>query len=319
MVFSAEICEFSGYKDTVMRPPFLHEGDTIGISATARYITEEDWKVAAALFEQWGLKVKFAANVFSPHFQLAGSVEERTHSFLDLYHDAEVKAILIARGGYGTVHTIDTILPHLDGRKWVCGYSDVTVLLNALSNKQVAGIHSTMPISFQHATPEALQNLKQALFGQLTTFQWKGDALKTGIAEGEIVGGNLSVIYSQLGSATQLQTQEKILFLEDVDEMLYHVDRMLIALKRAGMFDGITGLVLGGFTQMKDNTEAFGFSVNNPWGKSVEEMITEHCGQRGIPIAMGMPAGHMNDNRAFYMGVPAVMEVGAENTTITWK
>jgi len=302
-----------------MRPPFLQKGDTIGISATARFITEEDWKLAGSIFEAWGLKVKFAKNVFSPHFQLAGNVEDRTASFLELYNDPEIKAIVIARGGYGTVHTIDAILPHLDGRKWVCGYSDVTVLLNALTNLNVAGIHSTMPISFQHATSEAISHLHDALFGNLTRFEWSGKALRTGSASGELVGGNLSVIYSQLGSSTQLQTQGKILFLEDVDEMLYHVDRMLMALKRAGMFEGITGLVLGGFTQMKDNTEAYGFSTNNPWGKSVEEMILEHVGNDGIPIATEMPAGHLNDNRAFYMGSMTELEVKTETTTLTWK
>lgn len=302
-----------------MRPPFLQKGDTIGISATARFITEEDWKVAGALFEAWGLNVKFAKNVFSSHFQLAGSIEDRTESFLSLYNDPEVKAVIIARGGYGTVHTIDAILPYLDGRKWVCGYSDVTVLLNALTNLNVACIHSTMPISFQHATSEALSNLHDALFGKLNRFEWSGKALNTGSATGELVGGNLSVIYSQLGSSTQLKTHGKILFLEDVDEMLYHIDRMLMALKRAGMFEGITGLILGGFTQMKDNTEAFGFSANNPWGKEIEEMILEVIGTNSIPVATEMPAGHLNDNRAFIMGQIAELEVNTETTTLTWK
>lgn len=301
-----------------MRPPFLHEGDTIGISATARFLTQEDWAFAEKLFAQWGLKVKFAKNVFQPGFQLAGNAEDRTQSFLELYNDVEVKAILIARGGYGTVHTIDEILPHLDGRKWVCGYSDVTVLLNALTNANTACIHSTMPISFPHATPEALQNLHDALFGTLQEFSWKASALTVGKATGELVGGNLSVIYSQLGSKTQLETKGKILFLEDVDEMLYHVDRMLMALKRAGMFEDLAGLVLGGFTQMKDNTKAFGFSIDNPWGKEVHDMVREHF-KHQIPIATEMPAGHLNDNRAFYMGMRAELVVEKETTTLTWK
>ena len=257
--------------------------------------------------------------MFQPSFQLAGNKEDRTQSFLELYHDAEVKAILIARGGYGTVHTIDEIFPHLDGRKWVCGYSDVTVLLNALTQLDVACIHSTMPISFSHATPEALQNLHDALFGTLKELSWKAPALATGQAKGELVGGNLSVVYSQLGSKTQLQTKGKILFLEDVDEMLYHVDRMLMALSRAGLFDEITGLVLGGFTQMKDNTQVFGFSVDNPWGKDIHDMVREHFGHRGIPIATEMPAGHLNDNRAFYMGMQTELDVKQETTTLTWK
>ena len=302
-----------------MQPAFLQQGDTIGIIATARFITSEQWQYAKGVIESWGLKIKLAENVFKPSFQLAGNVEERTQSFLSLWNDNEVKALLVARGGYGTIHTIDEILPFLNESKWICGYSDVTVLLNACTNKNIACIHSTMPISFEHATAEALENLRRALFGESFLFDWNEKQIQTGITEGKIVGGNLSVIYSQLGSATQLNTEGKILFLEDVDEMLYHVDRMLTALKRAGMFKNIQGLILGGFTQMRDNTEEFGFSSNNPWGKSLVEMIQEIGLNRSIPIAAGFPAGHLNDNRAFYMGRNAELIVNENSAQLTWK
>ena len=302
-----------------MQPAFLQQGDTIGIIATARFITSEQWQYAKGVIESWGLKIKLAENVFTPNFQLAGNVEERTQSFLSLWNDNEVKALLVARGGYGTIHTIDEILPFLNDSKWICGYSDVTVLLNACTNKDIACIHSTMPISFEHATPEALENLRCALFGETFLFNWNEKQIQTGNTEGKIVGGNLSVIYSQLGSATQLNTEGKILFLEDVDEMLYHLDRMLTALKRAGMFKNITGLILGGFTQMRDNTEEFGFSSNNPWGKSLVEMILEIGLDCNIPVTMGFPAGHLNDNRAFYMGRNAELIVNENSAQLTWK
>ena len=302
-----------------MQPAFLQQGDTIGIIATARFITSEQWQYAKGVIESWGLKIKLAENVFQPSFQLAGNVEERTHSFLSLWNDNEVKALLVARGGYGTIHTIDEILPFLNDSKWICGYSDVTVLLNACTNKNIACIHSTMPVSFEHATPEALENLRFALFGETFSFEWNEKQIQKGSSEGKIVGGNLSVIYSQLGSATQLNTEGKILFLEDVDEMLYHVDRMLTALKRAGMFKNITGLILGGFTQMRDNTEEFGFSSNNPWGKSLVEMILEIGLDCNIPVTMGFPAGHLNDNRAFYMGRNAELIVNENSAQLTWK
>ena len=302
-----------------MQPAFLQQGDTIGIIATARFITSEQWQYAKGVIESWGLKIKLAENVFTPSFQLAGNVEERTHSFLSLWNDNEVKALLVARGGYGTIHTIDEILPFLNDSKWICGYSDVTVLLNACTNKDIACIHSTMPVSFEHATPEALENLRFALFGETFSFEWNEKQIQKGSSEGKIVGGNLSVIYSQLGSATQLNTEGKILFLEDVDEMLYHLDRMLIALKRAGMFKNITGLILGGFTQMRDNTEEFGFSSNNPWGKSLVEMILEIGLDCNIPVTMGFPAGHLNDNRAFYMGRNAELIVNENSAQLTWK
>ena len=302
-----------------MQPAFLQQGDTIGIIATARFITSEQWQYAKGVIESWGLKIKLAENVFKPSFQLAGNVEERTQSFLSLWNDNEVKALLVARGGYGTIHTIDEILPYLNESKWICGYSDVTVLLNACTNKDIACIHSTMPISFEHATPEALDNLRCALFGKSFLFNWNEKQIQVGKTEGEIVGGNLSVIYSQLGSATQLNTEGKILFLEDVDEMLYHLDRMLTALKRAGLFKNIQGIILGGFTQMRDNTEEFGFSSHNPWGKSIVEMILEIGLDCNIPVTMGFPAGHLNDNRAFYMGRNAELIVNENSAQLTWK
>ncbi len=302
-----------------MQPAFLQQGDTIGIIATARFITSEQWQYARGVIESWGLKIKLAENVFKPSFQLAGNVEERTQSFLSLWNDNEVKALLVARGGYGTIHTIDEILPYINDSKWICGYSDVTVLLNACTNNDIACIHSTMPISFEHATPEALENLRCALFGESFLVNWNENQIQKGNAEGKIVGGNLSVIYSQLGSATQLNTEGKILFLEDVDEMLYHVDRMLTALRRAGLFKNIQGLILGGFTQMRDNTEEFGFSSNNPWGKSLVEMILEIGLDCNIPVTMGFPAGHLNDNRAFYMGRNAELIVNENSAQLTWK
>ena len=302
-----------------MQPAFLQQGDTIGIIATARFLPSEQWQFAEGIITSWGLKIKLAENVFIPQFQLAGNVEERTQSFLSLWNDNEVKALLVARGGYGTIHTIDEILPYINDSKWICGYSDVTVLLNACTNKDIACIHSTMPISFEHATPEALENLRCALFGESFLVNWNENQIQKGNAEGKIVGGNLSVIYSQLGSATQLNTEGKILFLEDVDEMLYHVDRMLTALRRAGLFKNIQGLILGGFTQMRDNTEEFGFSSNNPWGKSLVEMILEIGLDCNIPVTMGFPAGHLNDNRAFYMGRNAELIVNENSAQLTWK
>ncbi|MFM7768970.1 MAG: LD-carboxypeptidase [Bacteroidota bacterium] len=297
----------------------MKPGDTIGIAATARYLTHDQWSFAEKTLLSWGLKIKTSSNLFHPEFQLAGNVIARTNSFIEMWEDPEVKAVLIARGGYGTIHTIDGLLPLLDGRKWVCGYSDVTVLLNALNNIGVCSIHSTMPISFEHATQEALQNLKEALFGNLEVIQWNCNKLPNQTIQGEVVGGNLSVIYSQLGSATQLKSKNKILFLEDVDEMYYHLDRMLMALLRAGVFGGVRAVLIGGFTQMKDNTEAFGFSSNNPWGKSWEDIILERLSHLNVPIVFHFPAGHDNDNRAFYMGRQGNLNIQGEQAVLSWK
>jgi muramoyltetrapeptide carboxypeptidase len=306
-------------KDSCMQPPFLQSGDTIGIVSTARWVSPEQLAPAIALFESWGLRVKVAPNVGTKTFQLAGNDATRLADLQAMLDDKEVKAIIISRGGYGTVRLIDQIdWTFFDQNpKWIAGYSDITVLLNRLSNQGFSAIHSTMPISFPDATKEALDNLKAALFGELNEMTWEG-GLFAGQAEGEIVGGNLSVIYSQLGSATQLKAKGKILFLEDVDEMLYHTDRMLMGLKRAGVLDGIVGLIAGGFTQMKDNTLAFGFSLENPWGADVEDMFREFFGPMGVPVASQFPAGHLADNRAFYMGKKASLKVDNKNCRLVF-
>lgn len=296
-----------------MQPPFLQSGDTIGIVSTARWVSPDQLAPAIALFESWGLRVKVAPNVGTQHFQLAGEDAVRLSDFQSMLEDDDVKAIIISRGGYGTVRLIDSIdwRKYDENPKWIAGYSDITVLLNRLSNEGIASIHSTMPISFPDATQEALDNLKAALFGDLREMTWQG-TLFAGTAEAEIVGGNLSVIYSQLGSSTQLDTRGKILFIEDVDEMLYHTDRMLMALKRAGLFNQIKGVIVGGFTQMKDNTQEFGFSTDNPWGAGVSDMMKEFFEPIKIPVVVDFPAGHLSDNRAFFMGKMARLEAHQE-------
>jgi len=296
-----------------MQPPFLQSGDTIGIVSTARWVSPEQLAPAISLFESWGLRVKVAPNVGTKQFQLAGTDAERLADLQAMLNDEELKAIIVSRGGYGTVRLIDGLdWTFFDKKpKWIAGYSDITVLLNRLTNEGIACIHSTMPISFPDATAAALDNLKAAFFGTLSGVEWTG-GLFEGEACAEVVGGNLSVIYSQLGSPTQLDAKGKILFIEDVDEMLYHTDRMLMGLKRAGVFEGMVGVIAGGFTQMKDNTTAYGFSLENPWGADVRDMLIEFFRPLGIPVAMDFPAGHLSDNRAFYMGKRAVFMSGKE-------
>jgi muramoyltetrapeptide carboxypeptidase len=158
-----------------------------------------------------------------------------------------------------------------------------------------------MPISFPDATEQALENLRQALFGELTEF---ASVEESDVAEvtGCVMGGNLSVLYSLLGSHSLRNTSGVILFIEDVDEMLYHLDRMLWGLYRAGFLSNVKAIVCGGFTQMKDNTKAFGFQADNPWGGDERAIIRSMADRLQVPVAFGFPAGHLSDNRAFYLG-----------------
>lgn len=287
-----------------MTPPFLKSGDTIGIVATARWITEDALQPAIALFESWGLKVEVAPNVHSRHFQLAGDDVLRQRSLQEMLDRPDVQAIIVARGGYGTVRLIDQL--QFDGMrrhpKWICGFSDVTVLHNALNNLGIATIHGPMPFTFGEATPASMESLKDCLFGNREEIRFRSSSEAPELSAVSIVGGNLSVMASQLGSSTQPNARGKLLFLEDIDEMVYHIDRMLMALKRGGVFNGCAGLLAGGFTGMRDNTKAFGFGSDNPWSQRPEDMLRDLAHELKLPLLEDFPAGHIADNRAFYLG-----------------
>ncbi len=285
-------------------PRFLQPGDTIGICATARWMTAEQMAPAIAEIESWGLKVVVMDQVWKQQGQLAGSDDDRIQGLLECIQRVDIDAVLIARGGYGTVRVVDAIPDEviLKNPKWLCGYSDITVLHNKWNQLGLSTIHSTMPISFTSCTPRALQQLRGAIMGSWESTEWMGKSRNWKEITAPIVGGNLSVVYSQLGSSTQLDGADRIVFFEDVDEMRYHLDRMLQGIKRAGVMRGAKGILVGGLTQIKDNTLAFGFSTDNPWGKDEQQIFLDWADELGLPIAFGFPAGHWEQNEALYFG-----------------
>ncbi len=285
-------------------PRFLQPGNTIGICATARWMTAEQMAPAISEIESWGLKVVVMNQVWKQQGQLAGSDDDRIHGLLECIQRVDIDAVLIARGGYGTVRVVDAIPDEviLKNPKWLCGYSDITVLHNKWNQLGLSTIHSTMPISFTSCTPRALQQLRGALMGSWESTEWMGKSRNWKEITAPIVGGNLSVVYSQLGSSTQLVGADRIVFFEDVDEMRYHLDRMLQGIKRAGVMRGAKGILVGGLTQIKDNTLAFGFSTDNPWGKDEQQIFLDWADELGLPIAFGFPAGHWEQNEALYFG-----------------
>lgn len=306
-------------------PSFLKFGDTIAIVATARWISPEQLQPAITLFESWGFRVKLGKYLHTVNFQLAGTDAERTADLQWAMDDPEIKAVVIARGGYGTVRIIDQIdfSQFVRNPKWICGYSDITVLHAALSSMDIASIHSTMPISFPDATPLALENLRMALTGELLHVSFTNESAHmiplNAPCKGRIFGGNLSVLFSLLGSKSLSMKEPFILFLEDVDEMIYHIDRMVMGLERAGVLTHAVGICVGGFTQMKDNTSNFGFPHDNPWGSSPENILKECARKNHLPICFGMPAGHQNDNRAFYLGVETIMQMEDEECLLKFQ
>ena len=285
-------------------PEKLVVGDKIGIISTARKITIEELNPAIKTLESWGLQVVLGINLFQEDDQFSGTVVQRANDLQSMIDDNSIKAILCARGGYGTVQIIDAIkFTNLKkNSKWIVGYSDVTVLHSHLNNLGIASLHASMPINFESNTNESLLSLKNALFGNLNNVECKAHPLnKFGKIEGDVVGGNLSILYSLLGSSSDIDTIGKILFIEDLDEYLYHVDRMMMNLKRNGIFGNLKGLIIGGMSDMNDNSI--------PFGKTAEQIILDYTKGYDFPICFGFPVGHLTDNRCLILGINSILEI----------
>ena len=295
-------------------PAYLKKGDTVALVCTARKFTIEEAQPAIELLENWGLKVKLGKTIGLDNFQLGGSDTERAADFQTVLDDESVKTIWCARGGYGTVRIIDNIdfSKFIQNPKWIMGFSDVTVLHSHIHNLGVATLHSIMPFSVPKAEEEAKESLKKALFGESISYKIPSSSYnKKGTAKGILVGGNLSILYSLLGSVSSINTESKILYIEDLDEYLYHIDRMMMNLKRNGYFDNVKGIIVGGMTNMHDNSIPFGMNVN--------EIILDVTKEFNIPICFDFPAGHLPDNRALILGKEVVLEVGEHFTKVKFE
>lgn len=297
------------------KPQPLSKGDKIALISTARKISLSELEPAIATLELWGLEPVFGKNLFNVNHQFAGTTEDRIADLQEALDNSEIKAVLCVRGGYGTVQLIDSIdfSNFKKNPKWIIGYSDVTVLHNHINkNIGVQTLHATMPINFTTNTKGALESLKEVLFGALPIYTIEHHELnRTGETKGELVGGNLSIIYSLTGTSSQLETKGKVLFLEDLDEYLYHIDRMMMNLKRAGMLVDLKGLIVGGMSDMKDNTV--------PFGKTAQEIIFDAVKEYQYPVCFDFPAGHIDDNRALMMGSEVNLLVDKDWTTLQFK
>lgn len=284
---------------------FLKTGDTIGIAAPARKISKQELQKSIEIIEENGYKVFLSPNLFNQNNQFSGTDLERASDFNLLLNNPEVKAILCARGGYGSLRIIDLINWNLfnNNPKIIAGFSDITVLhshINLALNQQ--SLHSTMPINmaktdnpFQEINNKSFFN---ALAGKKISYTLGSSILNTSaFIEGKLIGGNLSVLYSMMGSKSFEINEDVILFIEDLDEYLYHVDRMMMGLSRMKGAENIKAILVGSFTEMKDNTI--------PFGKSANEIIAEHAQRLKIPIIFNFPAGHDQLNQAFFLGKKA--------------
>ena len=298
----------------MITPPYLQKGDTVAIVSTARKNIDDNLKPTIALLEGWGLNVKIGKTIGLDYYQLAGTDDQRAADFQKQMDNPNIKAIWCVRGGYGTVKIIDKLdfTNFKQNPKWIIGFSDVTVLHSHLNRMGIASLHATMPVAIPRATDEAKNSLCAALFNDKLEYTLDCDALNhNGKAKGELVGGNLSILYSLLGSESAVDCKDKILFIEDLDEYLYHIDRMMTNLKRNGCLSGLKGIIVGAMTEMKDN--------DIPWGRNALEIIEDTVKGLNIPIVYNFPAGHIRDNRALIFGRQVSMEVNAEGSKVTFE
>ena len=301
----------------MISPPFLKAGDKVAIVATARKVSPAEMEPAILKFREWGLQVITGPHLFGADNQYSGTDEDRLSDLQMMLDDPSIKAIVAARGGYGTVRIVDNLdfTAFCRNPKWIVGYSDITVLHSHIHTQYgVETLHATMPINFptDGSDNEATLSLKKALFGEPLQYEIKPTEYSVkGSSQGILVGGNLSILYALNGTPSDLDTQGKILFLEDLDEYLYHIDRMMLNLRRSGKLSGLAGLVIGGMSKMNDNAV--------PFGKTAEEIIKEAVEGYGYPVCFEFPAGHIDNNCALILGRNVELTVDEKGSGLIFR
>ena len=302
-----------------IQPAYLQIGDTIAIVAPAGILKNRKEAIlkATKLMESWGLHVVLGKNIFNQGNHFSGTDEERASDFQEALDNNNIKAIWAARGGYGSVRILDRLdfTKFKENSKWIIGYSDITAIHNQVHALGFETMHAMMATSLEEKPEEitkTIASFKKALFGENLTYEISSNSMnRTGTATGEIVGGNLTLLLTMLGSKSSISTDGKILFFEEIGEYKYHIDRMLQSLKRAGYFEKCIGIVVGKMTKVKKNT--------TPWGGSIGELILSVV-PKDIPVLFDFPAGHEADNRALILGRKIEMNVTKKGvSTVVFK
>ncbi|MBE9491646.1 MAG: LD-carboxypeptidase, partial [Bacteroidetes bacterium] len=296
----------------MVSPKYLKGGDKIAIIAPAGKIDKNSVNFAKEKLESWGLNVVLGEHLFKNHFQYSGKDKERLSDFQKALDDNDIKAVLCARGGYGLIRIIDQLdfTSLQKNPKWIIGFSDITILHSHVhSNFGIETLHATMAAGLtDHSSAELLRNV---LFGNSLKYQLDTTLLsKHGKAKGILIGGNLAMLCSLIGSKSDITTTGKILFIEDVGEYLYRLDRMMWQLKRAGKLQNLAGLIVGGMRDMKDN--------DDPFGKTAYEIIAEAVEEYNYPVYYRFPAGHQTNRRTLILGRQADLSIG-EKTTLNFE
>lgn len=317
----ASIQKFSVRLPPILKSPFmplispapLKKNDLILLVAPAKAIETSTVLYAKDYLESQGFRVEIAPHTTGQYNYFSGTDFERTSDFQWALEHPEAKAIICARGGYGCIRVFDYLqwANQLRNPKWIVGFSDVTVFHQYLQKMGIESLHATMPLNFASNSTEALRSLLETLTGKSLSYALPAHPKNSlGTAEGTLIGGNFSILYSLLGTSLQTDYRSSILFIEDVGEAIYAIDRMMYAFKHAGILDQLAGLIVGGMTQIRDSEV--------PFGASVEEVILSHFQFRKIPIVFDFPAGHINDNRALILGRAVKLEVSQIETKLTF-
>ncbi|MDC1371309.1 LD-carboxypeptidase [Flavobacteriaceae bacterium] len=315
-VFSqSDIKQSNVLKTQLIQPESLKSGDTISILAPSGVLNNFDNKITKAIniFKSWGLNVVLGNHIYDKNGHFAGTDKNREKDFQKALDNKNIKAIWCARGGYGAVRIIDKLNfdNYLKNPKWIIGFSDITVIHNKLNFLNSESIHAMMITGFEDIgqNNDSLSKLKNVLFGDSLSYSITSNKNnKTGKSEGIIVGGNLTLIQSTIGSKTELKMKDKILFIEEIGEYAYHIDRMLYSLKRAGYFENCKGLIVGQISDVKKNTTDFGRSIN--------ELILDVLDEYNFPILFDFPAGHEKTNFPIILGRKVILEVSKSDSKV---
>lgn len=301
--------------DFMIIPPSIQQGDTIGIVAPAGKIDINIVEQACTRIQNMGYKTKLAAHINKPFYNFSATDVERKSDLQEMLNDDSIKCILCTRGGYGSVRIIDKIdfTKFIQNPKWLIGFSDITVIHSALNKNNIASIHGPMVKSFLNYTETGadIDILFSILEGEKPVYMINTHPFnKHGEAEGEVIGGNLSILHSLTNTPFDLNTKGKILFIEDLSEYLYHLDRTMHNLKLSGFLKDLSGLVIGQFTDMLDN--------ENPFGESIEQIIYNAVAEYNYPVAFNFPSGHVETNYPLILGEKAKLDVNINEASLVY-
>lgn len=304
-------------KNKIIVPSYLQPGDSVGVMAPASRVRYEDCEAGLqVLRNQWDLEILEGATLHEEYFQYSATDEQRRNELQKMLDNPNVRAVLAARGGYGCSRIVDELdfTEFRKSPKWLVGFSDLTVFLSHLNRQGFAALHAPMVKTMANeGGEEGMESLRRALFGEKLSYEIPSHSFnRPGTGQGQVTGGNLCLLAHLVGSASAVDMAGKILFIEDINEYLYNIDRMMNQLKRAGQLQNLAGLVVGQFTDSRDNTEP-------TFGKTAYEIVLDHIQTYDYPVCFDFPVGHVPDNRALPVGMQATLEVREDRAFLEYK